>query len=433
MCNRHEAECGTTFSCATCGERFRTKNAHYKHALRKKHELPLGSKPKAKKSSSTVSVLKPPTIIVKNVVQLPKRVSRTAQTSLTALPRPRSVHQTHSTAVQVNLWQPVVRTRVNSSSSASQTTDSFSSIHHYNHDNRQLITSLERSNVSVGTAPLSPIHEATRRDDQFDLELSDFATQTESYHSQQNFNISNLATQTDNNPYTVGLQQHHTQPLNHFSLCDLATQTNEEEISSRSRLSNDFVERHVFSNPTERSACLISSQDHTSSSATSHQSQAIQTQSQSTNEFGTQTLCHVFQSDFHQFHPSSCTSQEAHSNPVRLHHLEEEQHGYNHQHFSGESAVDFGTQTTFQFPLGCSSVNDFGTQTISDQELSDLVNQLSSESLQHILPPECMDFGTQTLESEFAGIECLDFGVQTSFGLQFSSTDHQDQSSQTQD
>ena len=493
MCLRHEADCGSIFSCVTCQEKFRTKNAHYKHAVRKKHALPEGAKPKKKANSSpkTSTVLKPPTIIVKNVIQLPQHISKTAQTSLTGVPK--SVPQKHSTAVQVNLWKSVIGKLIEASSTSSQTNDSdWSSPSRHHYDNNQLVTSSEKSSISVGTAPISTLSEVTQENSQFSLELSDLATQTEGYYSPQHFNLSDFATQTDA-LYTVPIHDP-TQHQHHFSLSDLATQTNEDEINhfvnstslseqpkvtlintstctpsssispslhhsqaiqtqhhfSLSDLATQTNEEDIMSNFVNSTglsepSSMMTHIDHStctpSSSHSSSHSQAIQTLSQPTNEFGTQTLCHLFQADFSHFQSSpsssSAPSIPSHSCSAGLHHhrvdtTTHSHHSYTHQELSDDSVVDFGTQTTLPFPLGCSTVNDFGTQTISDQELSDLVHELSSEGLQQILSPECMDFGTQTLESEFAGIECLDFGVQTSFSLQFSS-DHQDQSSQTQD
>ena len=337
----------------------------------------------------------------------------------------KGITQTHDTAVQVNLWQSVLKKALTeASSSASQTIDSYLSIHHHHqhhHDNSHLMTSSERhSDMSVGTTPISCPLCCESSQEQLSLELSDLATQTEDCFSsptplgsdvppQPHFNLSDLATQT------VNLSTMTTQHGNHlFSFSDLATQTTEEDIAAR--VSSNLDEHvHVGFEPASGSAELAT--------PSSFQSQGIQTQPQPTNELGTQTLCHILHSDFSHLPSSQC------QDCSELHH---------HHDFNGElgdySLVDFGTQTTLQLPLDCSgsSVSDFGTQTISDGELSDLVRELSSEGLQHMLPPECMDFGTQTLESEFAGIDCLDFGVQTSFGLQLP-TEHQDQSSQTLD
>lgn len=430
VCSRHEAVCGTSFSCETCGEKFRTKNAHYKHAVRKKHALPIGSKPKKNTQATscannkTISIPKPPTIIVKKVIQLPKLVSKMAQTSMTGLPN--CIPQTHSAAVQVDLLHSVLGNLIESCSSASQTNESYLSIHHGN-NNHHPITSSGRASTPVGTTLISTDCEIREQEgeesDQLNLELSDFATQTDDHFSHPHLSLSNLATQTDSLSLMPSIRQQHHQPSPHFTYSDLATQTSEEDIG----VSRNFVE-NCYIGPS-KSAHFTTSTCISSSSSSATHSQAIQTPPYLTNEFGTQTLCHMFESDFPPIpspstasHPPSCSSE--------LHH-----HSYHHHHhqpeLSGEGVVDFGTQTTLQLPL---DVSDFGTQTISDRELSDLVHELSSESLQHILPPECMDFGTQTLESEFVGIECLDFGVQTSlnFGLQFE-TEHQDQSSQTQD
>ena len=499
VCNRHQAECGSEFSCETCGEKFRTRNAHYKHAVRKKHVLPAGSKPKPKQKGSGKTgntILRPPTVVVKNVVQLPKRVSTTAQTRLTGLEaaeQVKSTPQTNNMAVQVDTWQSVLKNLIEGNSSASQTNESYLSVHSPHGNTTLMISSSEKSNTSVGTAP--PISTlcsgSTREDDnQLNLELTDFATQTDDYSfTPPHFN---LATQTDSlstATCTMGVQ--HDGSTNPFSFSDLATQTTEDDFvrvmsdfsfndlatqttkEDFDRVMSNFSFNDLATQTSEEDIGGVSSNfgnplspssfiEHSGSAqllnnSSSSQSQAIQTLPLLTNEFGTQTqtlssLCHLFQSEeFPQFPPPpmaatnlSSVSQQRHgccSNNDELHH---HYHHHHDQAFSrGEidsaaatdSVVDFGTQTTTQLPLSYSnnSVSDFGTQTtLSDKELSDLVCELSSESLQHILPPECMDFGTQTLESEFAGIECLDFGVQTTFGLELS-TEHQDQSSQTQD
>ena len=468
VCNRHEAECGKEFSCETCGEKFRTKNAHYKHAVRKKHILPVGSKPKSRQKSSSKAgsnVLRPPTVIVKNVVQLPpKRVSTTAQTRLTGFSGTQvksSTPQTNNMAVQVDLW---LKNLIEGTSSASQTNESYLSVHSH-HDDTSQMTSSEKLNASIGTAPpISTLCGITtnKENHQLNLELTDFATQTEDFSlTPSHFN---LATQTDSlSTATMGVQ--HDGSISPFSFSDLATQTTDKDFDrvmshfSFSDLATQTSEENVgrvssnFGNPPSPSSFI----QHSGSSqfsdplnnSSSSQSQAIQTLPLPTNELGTQTLslCHLFQSEgFSQFSPPSNTgfssiSQQCSATSNELHHtcnLHHHCHDFSHKELdsaTAESVVDFGTQTTLEFPSLCSnnSVSDFGTQTIvSDKELSDLVCELSSDSLQHILPPECMDFGTQTLESELAGIEYLDFGVQTTFGLELSAG-HQDQSSQTQD
>ena len=467
VCNRHEAECGKEFSCETCGEKFQTKNAHYKHAVRKKHVLPVGSKPKPKQKSSSKpgnNVLRPPTVIVKNVVQLPsKRVSTTVQTRLTGLPgnEVKPIPQTQNTAVQVDLW---LKNLIEGTSSASQTNESYLSVHSH-HDNITQISSSEKSNASIGTAPPTSTLcgiTTSKEDHQLNLELIDFATQTEDLSLiPPHFN---LATQTDSlSTATIGVQ--HTESLNPFSFSDLATQTTDRDFSTvighfsfndLATQTSEDVSRvsSNFGNPPSFIQHSGSSQlSDPLNNSSSSQSQAIQTLPLPTNELGTQTLSHFFHSeDFPQFSLpttdlssisqlcqgccSTISSNELHHTcTCNLHH---QCRDFSHEGLgsaAAESVVDFGTQTTLEFPsmYSNSSVNDFGTQTtISDKELSDLVCELSSDSLQHILPPECMDFGTQTLESELAGIECLDFGVQTTFGLELLS-EHQDQSSQTQE
>ena len=471
VCNRHEAECGREFSCETCGEKFRTKNAHYKHAVRKKHVLPVGSRPKSKQKGSRKTdnvVLRPPTVIVKNVVQLPpKRVSTTAQTSLTGLPgnQVKPTPQTHNMAVQV---ESALRSLIEGTSSASQTNESYLSVHS-RHDNAAQ-TSSEKS---VGTTISTLCGVTTSKEDhQLNLELTDFATQTEPRSlTPLHFN---LATQTDSlSTATMGIQ-HNGSTDQAFSFSDLATQTTDKDFGvvlanfSFSELATQTSEEDVgrvssnlsFDNLASPSGFIQHSGEPSQlgtalNNSSSSQSQAIQTLPLPTNELGTQTLslCHIFQSeDFPQFHDHpppdtdlSAISQRCHehcssatgSDEYRRHHLHHQCCEFSREEIgSCSAAVEFGTQTTPEFvPLSCSSssVSDFGTQTtITDKELSDLVCELSSDTLQHILPPECMDFGTQTLESELAGIEYLDFGVQTSFGLELS-TRQQDQSSQTQD
>ena len=396
----------------------------------------------------------------------PKRVSTTAQTSLTGLPgsQVKPTPQTHNMAVQVEL---MLKSLIEGTSSASQTNESYLLVHsHHDNNTAPMMTSSEESNASVGTTPPIPTLcgiTTSKEDHQLNLELTDFATQTETFSLTPSH--LNLATQTDSlSTATMGVQHDgSTNPfsfsdlatqttdkdfdrvMSHFSFSDLATQTNEEDVSR-------VVSNMNFDNPTSPSSFIQHSgpsQLGTAlSNSSSSQSQAIQTLPLPTNELGTQTLslCHLFQSeDFPQFSPPPTTNLSSISpqsqgccstaSSSELHHHLHHQCCEFSQEEIGSAAVEFGTQTTLEFPLSSSnnSVSDFGTQTIiSDKELSDLVCELSSDSLQHILPPECMDFGTQTLESELAGIECLDFGVQTSFGLELPA-EHQDQSSQTQD
>ena len=86
---------------------------------------------------------------------------------------------------------------------------------------------------------------------------------------------------------------------------------------------------------------------------------------------------------------------------------------------SALSLVEFGTQTACSEPYNISELDmvDFGTQTngMCSLELDDSL---------FILPPECMDFGTQTLD--FA-LDCVSHSVQTCLH----SSDTRDQSSQT--
>ena len=464
--------------------------------MRKKHVLPVGSKPKSNKKSSRKSdsvVLRPPTVIIKNVVQLPpKRISTTAQTTLTGN-QAKSTPQTHNMAVQVEL---MLKSLIEGTSSASQTNESYLSVCSHHDNAAQMMTSSEKSNASVGTTPPPPpistlCHITTSKENHpLNLELIDFATQTEA-HSLELISSSHLSLATQTDPLsTATMSVQHDASTNPFSFCDLATQTTDKDFSevlssfSFNDLATQTCEEDIgrvsnslnFDNLTPPSSFIQHSGGGPSqlgtalsNNSSSSQSQAIQTIPLLTSELGTQTsslglhLHHLFQSGaFPQFSPPppppatnsnlssiprehcqdccTCTHSSATTNSGT------DEHGHHLQHhrcceFSQEeigssAAVEFGTQTTLEFPLTCSNssgVSDFGTQTtISDKELSDLVCELSSDTLQHILPSECMDFGTQTLESELAGIEYLDFGVQTSFGLKLP-TEHQDQSSQTHD
>lgn len=89
---------------------------------------------------------------------------------------------------------------------------------------------------------------------------------------------------------------------------------------------------------------------------------------------------------------------------------------------SAHDVVEFGTQTTCSesYIISESDMVDFGTQTIGMSHL-ELDDSLFS---QHLLPPECLDFGTQTLEFPY---DYVSQSVQTC--LQGSDT--KDQSSQT--
>ena len=469
--------------------------------MRKKHVLPVGSKPKSKQKSSRKSdsvILRPPTVIIKNVVQMPpKRISTTAQTTLTTRNQTKSTPQTHNMAVQVEL---MLKSLIEGTSSASQTNESYLSVRSHHDNTAQTMTSSEKSNASVGTTPPPPpiattlCHITTSKENHpLNLELSDFATQTEahSFELVSSSHLSELATQTDPlSTATMGVQ--HDASMNPFSFCDLATQTTDKDFGevlsnfSFNDLATQTCEEDIgrvssslnFDNLTSPSSFIQHSGGGPSqlgtalsNNSSSSQSQAIQTIPLSTNELGTQTsslglhVRHLFQtSAFPQFSPpppsslttnnlstiprghcqdsctctySSATTGSSSNTDEHCHHLQHRQCcEFSQDGLGSSAAVEFGTQTSLDLPLTCSNssgVSDFGTQTtISDKELSDLVSELSSDTLQNILPPECMDFGTQTLESELAGIEYLDFGVQTSFGLKLPA-EHQDQSSQTQD
>lgn len=86
------------------------------------------------------------------------------------------------------------------------------------------------------------------------------------------------------------------------------------------------------------------------------------------------------------------------------------------------NVVEFGTQTpsSESCVISESDMVDFGTQTIGMTHL-ELDDSLFSR---HLLPPQCLDFGTQTLEFPYSYVSP---GVQTC--LQGSDT--RDQSSQT--
>lgn len=86
---------------------------------------------------------------------------------------------------------------------------------------------------------------------------------------------------------------------------------------------------------------------------------------------------------------------------------------------------ELGTQTIDEFDYSY-----FSSSVICDEHsLADahlhLTDAASSMKLS-LLPPECNEFGTQTMESAFDDISCLDFGVQTLLP-----TETRDQSSQT--
>lgn len=62
VCKRHEMECGIQFMCASCNETFRSRNALYQHAKRKKHAFfetnkfsPLASNPPAGTSEEQIT------------------------------------------------------------------------------------------------------------------------------------------------------------------------------------------------------------------------------------------------------------------------------------------------------------------------------------------------------------------------------------------
>ena len=87
--------------------------------------------------------------------------------------------------------------------------------------------------------------------------------------------------------------------------------------------------------------------------------------------------------------------------------------------------VEFGTQTSLSsrsYVIGESDTVDFGTQTIgmSDLEMDDAL------FCRNLLPPECLDFGTQTLDFPY---DCSSHSMHVC--PHNSSSDTRDQSSQT--
>ena len=92
---------------------------------------------------------------------------------------------------------------------------------------------------------------------------------------------------------------------------------------------------------------------------------------------------------------------------------------------SGANSCEFGTQTpsssanTQDLATAFSMVSvDFGTQTAAVTSCSTSIaavdcDFMMEQALEHLLPPECMDFGTQTLESSLVDVlPCLDLGLQ---------------------
>ena len=90
-------------------------------------------------------------------------------------------------------------------------------------------------------------------------------------------------------------------------------------------------------------------------------------------------------------------------------------------------SCEFGTQTTSSASestcdlvaaLSMASV-DFGTQTAAPPTITGSGTSTAAAvdcdfMMEHLLPPGCMDFGTQTLESSLVDVlPCLDLGMQT--------------------
>ena len=95
--------------------------------------------------------------------------------------------------------------------------------------------------------------------------------------------------------------------------------------------------------------------------------------------------------------------------------------GFSHEPPTTLDLVEFGTQTSLgSYVIGESDTVDFGTQTIgmSDLEMDD------SLFCRNLLPPECLDFGTQTLDFPY---DCSS----PHMCPHGSSSDTRDQSSQT--
>ena len=121
-------------------------------------------------------------------------------------------------------------------------------------------------------------------------------------------------------------------------------------------------------------------------------------------EFGTQT----FDAAIHQFQSSAVEfgTQTFEDSDAAIHQLQ-------------SSAVEFGTQTfdsSMQF-FGSGICSAVGTQTVaacppSLRECEFLFDD-NYTFCRNLLPPDCMEFGTQTLESCLDDIHSLDFGVQT--------------------
>ena len=279
---RHVTECGMDFTCETCRDVFKSRNALYKHARRKGHALPEGSKPKTRKqpppTNTSNPVLPPRPIIIKQVIRLRNLVSSSTQT------HPEDMEQRELTPPTV---QPTTSSQI-----SSQTESSFEP----SFDFMDLATQTESS--------FDLMDLATQTDSPFEpsFDLIDLATQTLSTQTKSSFDLIDLATQTEPTfEPSFDLMDLATQTLStqteptfepSFDLMNLATQTNSGYFDNGTQTTQHAVSYSQSCQTTTTQDCQTGLTTPPSASELTEQgipSQTVHTHSLDSQDFGTQT------------------------------------------------------------------------------------------------------------------------------------------------
>ena len=232
VCQRHEVECGQSFTCGTCTEKFRSKNALYQHTKRKHRTLPPGSRNRLCVSSVTVP------LVLKQVVQIPRdghdkrqhHKPHTVDVASQTEPEPQSVGLLEPTQTRTVIVAPGALT-LDHSDLPTQT-DIGSQLLNFstqtmNLTSTQACQTQSLASCELGTQTymdLTSQFTQTGRDPTPQL-YSDPAIQF-SLGTQTYLDSTSQFAQTQHDPTTeFGLSPQLPDPTSQFGLCDFGTQT----------------------------------------------------------------------------------------------------------------------------------------------------------------------------------------------------------------
>ena len=382
-------ECGKSFSCESCGETFKTRNALYKHARRKGHTLPEGSKPKGKKVTSSPKPLPPPPIIIKHVVRLPKTVSSSTQTEQAELTNTVSQSNGGSATETSNAPAFMDTTLLDLSTQTEEELQEF-----------------DISDLATQTDFTQTENDSTTGHSFY---FSDFATQTNFTQTDpdQSFNFSDLATQTDLEP--------NSNAEHPFYFSDLVTHT---RLSATGEQSFDFLGTQTDFTQTEPVEGGLTDGEHSFElSVLATQTDCTQTEASrehffSINDLATQTSFTQTEpgAGEHSFNPSDLTMQTDVTSFLNFGtQTPERTASQSSQTSSALHTANQSCQTGRQLTVEASSGHQVDPSTFPRYEeclLVEFGTQTSHEAL--------LGIATQTSQTDFyADFERADFGTQT--------------------